>query len=405
MTDAKVRLDRRVSVPLLTLYGIGTMLGAGIYALVGEVTAAAGVLAPIAFLVAGALATFTATSFAELSSRYPKSAGEAVYVGHAFTNARLSFLVGTLIVLSGVVSSGVMVRAFVGYAQSLVPAADLILILGVVFVLGALAIWGIGESLMAVAIITLVEAGALILIVFLGLGAEAEATASIQGSVQAPGAAFGVLTASVLAFYAFIGFEDMVNIAEEVKSPHTALPTAIFSALAVTMVIYVAVSWTAIRTTPLDDLIASEAPMTLVFTTVSAQPAAWISIVAMFAVANGALVQVIMASRVVYGLSEQNLLPTFLGKVNETTRTPLNATLLIVAMILATTAFDLGVLAKITSFLLLTVFTLVNVALIRLKRREDGTAVAFQAPWFMPWLGAMSAAVFAVISLLSIAAP
>ena len=386
---------------MLTLYGIGTMLGAGIYALIGKVVANAGMLAPLAFLIAGALAALTAASFAELSSRYPKSAGEATYVGRAFHRPSLTLLVGILIMASGIVSSGVMIVAFVGYAEPFVAGPDFAIAAGLVLVICALAIWGIAESLFAIAIVTLVETGALVLIVALGTGVES--AAALPYPQQADGAFFGLLTASVLAFYAFIGFEDMVNIAEEVKSPRTAMPVAIFTALAITTTIYIAVTWTAIRTTPLDALSASEAPMALVFNSITQMPAQWMSIIAMLAVANGALVQVVMASRVLYGLSRQRLLPALVGQVSGATRTPQFATLLVALLILASTALDLAVLAKITSFLLLTVFTLVNIALIRVRDREDGTAAIFRAPRLMPWLGATSSAAFAVVSLLSIA--
>ncbi|MEL7445103.1 MAG: amino acid permease [Pseudomonadota bacterium] len=396
-------LERSISTPLLVLYGVGTMLGAGIYALIGEVARTAGVLAPLAFLVASALAALTGASYAEFASRHPKSAGEAVYISAGFSSPYLSRLVGLLIVLSGVVSSGVMLRGFVGYADPFFAAPDLVVILVLAAVLGGLAVWGIGESLTAVALITLVEASALLVVIGLGLATEPVAQPVFVSPGHGPVA--GVLTASVLAFYAFIGFEDMVNIAEEVRQPRRALPIGIFTALAITSAIYWAISWIAVRTTPIDDLAESDAPMALVFSHVSDWPPQAIGLVAMFAVANGALVQIVMASRVLYGLSNQDLLPRWLGAVNKTTRTPIRATVLIMALILTTSAFPLGLLAKATSFLLLTVFALVNIALIRVKRKREDSYDGYSAPDFAPWLGAVSAATFAAYSLFVMVAP
>lgn len=393
----KTALRRVISGPLLVLYGLGTMLGAGIYALIGEVAGVAGVFAPGAFLLAAIIAALTAASFAELSSRLPKSAGPAAYILEGFQSRRLSFISGILIIASGIISSGVMFRGFVGYAGDFLAFPAWAGFFALCVAVGAIAAWGIAESVVVVAAITLLEAGALILVIVLGFGADAAPASEMQPGGVGPVA--GVISGAVLAFYAFIGFEDMVNVAEEVKQPRRVMPASIILALALTTLIYILVSWTAVRTTPVSMLQESNSPMTLLYSRLTDFPAHTMSVIAMIAVVNGALVQVIMASRMLYGMSAQKTLPAWFGHISARTRTPVNSTLFVVTLIfLAASALPLATLAQVTSFLLLSVFALVNAALIRLKHvgpAEDG----FEVPLWAPYLGAVSAAAFALVSL------
>ncbi len=393
-------LHRTISWPMLVLYGLGTMLGAGIYALIGEVAGAAGAYAPMAFLLAAFIAGLTGASFAEFASRYPISAGEAVYVSAGFSSDRLAMIVGVLIVSSGVVSSGVMFRGFVGYSQEFFHTAPWVGFAALAIAIGGFACWGIAQSVLAIAIITIAETAALVLIIGLGLGADSITQTPMAPPGEWNGAVAGVIAGAVLAFYAFIGFEDMVNLAEEVKRPRRTVPIAIFSALAVTTVIYVLVAWTAVRTTPLDALAQSHAPMTFIYSNLTHWPKGWVSAIAMIAVLNGALVQVVMASRVLYGLANRKWLPSWFGEVYVYTRTPVKATLFVTALVFTAALFmPLAALAQATSFFLLIVFTLVNLALIRVKAAEPEHGEIFTVPIIIPWLGATSAAGFATLSL------
>lgn len=395
--NTPVQLKRTVSAPLLVLYGLGTMLGAGIYALIGEVTAVSGIYAPLSFLVAAVLAGLTGASFAELSSRYPKAAGGAVYVAAGFSSRRLPLVIGLLIVGSGVVSSGVMFRSFVGYAQEFGDFPKWMGFVALTVAIGGIAAWGVRISVTAVAVITAIEGSVLLLII--GLGVVSEPVPQTASSA-APFDLIAVFAGAVLAFYAFIGFEDMVNLAEEVKRPRRIVPLAILYALFVTALIYAAVVWVAVRVTPLQALSGNQAPMALIFSTVSGWSGAWVSLVAMMAVINGALVQIMMASRVLYGLSRQNLLPALFGTVNTYTRTPVHATTVVsLTIFVLALSFPLGTLAKTTSFFLLIVFTMVNLALIRVKMRGDQDGQEFEVPMVLPCLGALSAAGFAALSL------
>ncbi|QLC25104.1 amino acid permease [Parasphingopyxis algicola] len=394
---APLALRRSVTGPLLVLYGVGTMIGAGIYALIGEVAAAAGLFAPLSFLLASLIAALTAASFAELAARYPQSAGEAAYVSAAFAERRIALLVGLLIIASGIVSSGVMFRGFAGYAGGLVSFEPWHAYLGLALLIGGLASWGIGQSVLAIAAITIVEVGAILFVIALGVvqGIDLPDAPPAFGSAEVA----GVVAGAVLAFYAFIGFEDMVNIAEEVKRPRRTLPIAILLALLLTALIYIALAVVAIGSTSTTELARSTEPMTLILSQLTDAPSRWMSYVAMLAVLNGALVQVVMASRVLFGLSRQRLIAPWFGRVHPRTRTPIAATLLVIGGVFAAAVLlPLATLAQFTAMFLLIVFALVNVALIRVRRMDMAPPTHFTAPRTVPHLGAATATLFALAS-------
>ena len=222
-------LRRTLSLPMITLYGLGTTIGGGIYVLVGTVAGRAGLYAPLSFVLAAILATFLALTFAELSSRYPKSAGEAVYVSEGLGLQSLATLVGILVVIAGIVSAAALADGFSGYFRILFAVPPWLAVIGIAAVLGLLAAWGIGQAVALAAIITVVEIGGLALVVW--AGADAITTLPSRAAELLPPfsavAWGGILSGSFLAFYAFIGFEDMVNVAEEVKDVRRTLPLAI----------------------------------------------------------------------------------------------------------------------------------------------------------------------------------
>ncbi|MDH5614046.1 MAG: amino acid permease, partial [Gammaproteobacteria bacterium] len=239
MTE-QAHLKRSLSLTLVTFYGIGTILGAGIYVLIGEVAATSGVFAPFSFLVASFLAMFTAFSYAELSSRFPQSAGEAIYIQEGLQRRTLSILTGLAVVVVGMISSATISKGFVGYLNIFMQMPDWIVITMLVFTLGIIAIWGISESVIIATILTLLEIGGLLLVLWVALPSFStlpdrlpELVPSFEYSVWQ-----GILLGGFLAFYAFIGFEDMVNVAEEVKQPSKTLPIAIVIALVITAILY-----------------------------------------------------------------------------------------------------------------------------------------------------------------------
>ncbi|MEQ9639279.1 MAG: amino acid permease [Alphaproteobacteria bacterium] len=383
-------LKRSLSFWLVMLYGLGTTIGAGIFVLVGKVAGVAGLYAPVAFLVAALLAGAAALAFAELSGRYPLSAGEAVYVHEGFAVRWLALLVGLAVALAGLISAATIARGFVGYLNEFVALPPPVAIAGVLVLLGLVAAWGIAESVTLAALFTLAEAGALVAVIVAGLPVLAELPARTP-ELLPPFETVdwtGILAGAVLAFYAFIGFEDMVNVAEEVRDAPRILPRAILVVLVLTAVLYVGVALVAVLALPPAELAASEAPLAAVFHAASGLPPTAINLVAIVAVLNGALVQLIMAARVLYGLADRGWLPSWLAVVNPHTRTPLRATAIVAAICLVLAlAFPLVELARATAYVTLTIFALVNLALFRLKGRAPTPAGRFAVPRWVTLAG------------------
>lgn len=388
-------LKRQLGLTLLVLYGLGNILGAGIYVLVGQVSAAAGHHAPLAFVVAAIVAAFTAFSYGELAARYPVSAGEAIYMHKAFANKPLSITVGLLIAMAGLASTATLARGFVGYARVLLPVADSLMITALVLALGLTAAWGIRQSVRIAAALTLVEVGGLLLVI--GVGADALMELPIRLPSLLPawevGVLSGILGGAFLAFFAFIGFEDMVNIAEEVREPERILPLGIVIALIISTAIYFVVVLIATLNVAPDQLAQSDAPLALVYRHATGTEPVLIGAIGALAAINGGLVQIIMASRIFYGMSNHGWLPAVLKTVHPRTHTPVIATVLAAAIVWALALWiPIVQLAGATSFLVLTVFTLVNLALIRIKLREPQPVGVRPIAFWLPVAGLLSSA-------------
>ena len=391
MQQTEVPLKRTLSLPLIVLYGLGTTIGAGIYALTGEVAGRAGMLAPWAFLLACLLAAFTALSFAEMASRYPFSAGEAVYVREGLGLPLLATLVGLLVAMAGCVASATIVNGFIGYLERFIDLPPVLTIVLLSLLLAIIAAWGITESVITAALFTLLEVGGLLIIIWVARDGFMELPQRLPELLPLDGIGQwqGVLVATLLAFYAFLGFEDMVNVAEEVKSVERTLPLGIVITLLVTALIYILLAMAAVLTVPPEELGMSKAPLALVYERNTGSPATAISAIALVAIINGALIQIIMASRVIYGLSRQGSLPRLLSFIHPRTRTPLVATALITSVVMTFALwFPLAQLAEATSLITLTVFSLVNLALWRLKARHvQVDAAVWSVPRWVPLSG------------------
>ena len=384
-----VTLKRSLTLLPLALYGLGTTIGAGIYALIGEMALVAGYHMPLSFLIAAGLAALTGFTFVELSSRFPRAAGEAVYVQQGLNLRWLSVLVGLLVICAGTVSAAGIVNGFVGYLQSFTDIHRAVIICGLVGFMAALAAWGIGLSVTAAALVTVIELGGLLIVI--GAGGEnlaqlpdrlGDFMPTMDGTLWA-----GVFAGSFLAFYAFIGFEDIVNMAEETRNPSRTVPWAIVLTLAVTAVLYVIVSVVSLLAVPLSELAGSTAPLKLVFARSTDSSGALIGVIGILAMVNGALIQMMMAARVLYGLAGQGSLPAWIGRVNSKTRTPVNATLLVAGVLLVLALwFRLGGLAQATSLITLGIFALVNLSLWRVKSRQPvaENADTFTVPGWVP---------------------
>lgn len=395
MANNEPTLRRSLSLSLVTFYGLGNILGAGIYVLVGKVAEEAGYLAPVSFLLASIIAGLTAFTFAELASRYPVSAGETVYVYEGLGKHQLSILVGLLIIMTGVVSAATIARGFVGYFTLFVSLPGWLVIILLMAVLGALAIWGIMESVRTAAVLTTVEVVGLLVVLFVTAPYFAELPGRF--SEFAPGSDLavwpGIFSGAFLAFFAFVGFEDMVNVAEEVKNPHQNLPRGIMLALTVSTILYVSIAFAVLLVLPPARLAGSEAPLADIYETVTGNTPVMISVIAMFAVINGALIQIIMVSRVCYGMARRNWLPAFLSRISSATRTPVIATILVTGLVVAMALWlPIEQLARATSFFLLIVFSLVNLSLWRIKTRDDDAGnQIFQVAHWIPIAGFVAA--------------
>ncbi|MEQ8398349.1 amino acid permease [Thalassobaculum sp.] len=388
-------LRRTLSLPLVILYGIGVTIGAGIYALLGVTAGKAGLHAPMSFVLASVVMVFSAASFAELSSRFPVSAGEAEYVRSGFRSKPLGLLVGCLVIASGTVSSAAIAVGSTGYIREFIGLDALIILPVVVVLVGALAAWGIRESVMFASVFTLVEVGALAAIIAFGFWQRPGMIAEIPGIFPSPAeldAWVAISSASLLAFFAFIGFEDIVNLAEEVEEPNRVLPRAILATLVISTVLYFLVTTVAVLSVPLGDLAASDAPLSLVFGSITGASPVVITSIAIVATLNGVVIQMIMASRVLYGLGRQGAVPAAFASVHPRTQTPLIATSTIIAVVLVLALmFPIEALAEWTARIVLFVFTLANAALVRMKLRgEAAPDGVFTVGIWVPIAGVLS---------------
>jgi len=369
-------LARSMGLGTLTFYGIGTILGAGIFVVIGEVMGKAGALAPIAYAAAGLVAVFTALSFAEIAARVPTAGGPIDYTEQAFGSPALAAVVGWLLIIANIVSGATITTGFVSYLNSFLDLPQWLATTGLVVVLGVISIAGMKQSAWFMTITTSV--GLVTLLVMLWLMRDSllgwpAAFAAGEG-VGSASAATAILAGAFLAIYSFIGFGDVAQTAEEVKDVKTTLPRAMWIILIVVFVFYIAVSAALGGRDDIQDIANADAPLVYAATQDSGFPALPLAIASLFVIVNGALTQVIAASRLLLDLGRDNRsgMPDWLGRVNETTNTPIIATLLTVAVVLVLALFvPLGTLASGTSLVILAVFIAVNAALWKMKRESQ----------------------------------
>ena len=395
-------LQRRLGLPLLVLYGVGITIGAGIYVLIGAVAGHAGRYAPWAFLLAAVVMAFTVGSYAELATRFPVSAGEAAYVRAAFRSRTASTLTGLLTIVIGSVASATVTLGAAGYIAQFVALPKAAIVTLVLIALGTVAAWGILESVLLASLFTLIETGGLIAIVVAASYAGLPVAATLAAPPPPLTALSGIGYASLLAFFAFIGFEDLANVIEETKVPHRDIPRAMVLTLLISTALYVAVAVIAVAAVPVATLAASPAPLSLVFRTVAGVSPVTISAIAIVATLNTILAQISMAARVVYGMARQGDLPHFAGRVHPKTATPIVATALVVtATLVLALLVPFERLAEGTSLATLLVFALVNASLLRLRQRKihtDGPHV--RVPLWVPLGGLISCLAMMAASVL-----
>ena len=402
---AEPSLARVMGPWLLLLFIVGDILGTGIYALTGQVARQVGGAVWLPFLVAFVVALITAFSYLELVTKYPRAAGAALYTHKAFGIHFVTFIVAFAVMCSGITSASTASRAFaanLSHAFSLNLAGTFgITMVGLLFMAAVAAInfRGVGESVKMNVILTCVELSGLLIIVFIGLWAighgQGDVSRVMEFRTAADGSVFwSVIAATTLAFFAMVGFEDSVNMAEECKDPVRHFPKVLLAGLLITASIYVLVSISAITLVAPEQLGEGETPLLKVVQAGAPSfPVEIFGFITMFAVANTALINMLMASRLVYGMSRERVLPTVLGKVHPTRRSPYIAigftTLLAFGLI--TFVGEIPALGGTTALLLLCVFTVVNVAVLVL-RRDRVEHQHFRSPTILPILGALSCA-------------
>jgi amino acid transporter len=412
--EEQTELKRVMGPKLLLLFIVGDILGTGVYALTGDVAAEVGGAAWVPFLVAFGIAMITAFSYLELVTKYPRAAGAALYTHKAFGIHFVTFIVCFTVMCSGITSASTASRAFASnLAKGFGLDSDntnlvMLIALGFMALVAAINFRGVGESVKANIVLTLVELSGLLLVILVGFFAIFEGKTDFSrtmvfDSPSDKSAFLAVTAATSLAFFAMVGFEDSVNMAEETHDPVRNFPKMMITGISITGLIYVLVALFAVAIVPVGELGDSDTPLVKVVET--AAPSIPIEkllpFISMFAVANSALINMLMASRLLYGMARQEVLPPFLGKVHSGRQTPYLSILFTTAIafgliILVTRAGDSDVIAALggtTALLLLGVFTIVNICVLVL-RRDHIDRRHFVAPTVLPVIGAVLCAFF-----------
>ncbi len=388
-------LIRAIGPTLLFFFILGDVLGTGIYAVSGDVAGEVGGALWAPFLMAFVIAMLTATSYLELVGKYPRAAGAALYTHRAFKTQFLTFVVAFAVMCSGITSAGAASLAFGGdYLTEFVKWPTLAVGVGLVVVLALVNFVGVAYSVKANLVFTLLELAGLLLIIGIGVVALGQGTgepARLTEFNPEAGSAFAAITAgAALAFFAMVGFEDSVNMAEETKDPRRNFPRSMLAALTVAGALYLLVAVASSLLVDVATLSGSEGPLLEVVKAGAAGfPLILFSAVALVAITNGALINLMMASRLLYGMSRERIIPAVFGKVHDTRRTPWVAIIFTSALAVALVVYgkQVELLGSTTAFLLLCVFTVVNIACLVL-RRDRVEHDHFRAPTVFPVLGA-----------------
>jgi APA family basic amino acid/polyamine antiporter len=371
-------LKREIGLFGAVAYGVGIILGAGIYALIGKASGMAGNAVWLSFLLAAVVAVFTGFSYAELSSAFPKSSGEFVYAREAFGKAKIAFLVGWLVIFSSVTAMSTVALSFAGYLSfwfgtPIIPAA-----VGLVLTFSAVNFIGIRESVRTNIILTTVEASGLVMIILIGINWYGK-----SNYLEMRNGLPGVFSAAALIFFAYMGFESIVKIAEEMKNPQKNLPKTILTSVLITSGIYLAVAFSAISILSPLELEKSIAPLADIASRVLGDAGGvLLAVIALIATANTVLISNITVSRMFYGMAVERALPGTLGRIHKTRGSPwvaiaLSALISVLFILLG----DLKIVAEMADFAIFAVFIVVNLSLIQLRRKKLGFGASYRVPF------------------------
>ncbi len=389
------KLQRHIGLFALTLYGVGDILGSGIYGLVGKAAGQLGNFVWLAFLVSFLLALLTGLSYAALGARYPRAAGSSFVIWKAFRIPFIAFVAGMATMASGLTSMAAAANIFSGYLNGMLDFVPVWMgILGFVLLLSGIVFAGIKESMWANTVCTVIEVTGLLLIIAAGIPFIGQVDLLDMKSI--PNASLLtptlVLSGAVLTFYSFVGFEDLINVSEEVIKPKRTVPLALMTAMLIASVIYMLVAIVAVSVVPADKLAASKEPLVDVIRVAWPWfPSKLFSVIALFAVTNTALLNFVMASRLMYGLGNLGLLPKFVSKVHGRTKTPYIAIAIVflIFLVLALVG-NVASLARATSLFVLLVFMCMNASLFvfqREDRKKKRKITRWRIPQVIPVLG------------------
>lgn len=381
---ANTRLRRVLTFWPLLFYGLGVIIGAGIYVALGEVIARAGYAAPLSFLIAGICAALSGLCYAELAGRYPEAAGAAAYVQKAFRSNAPGLAVGAATTIAAAVSAAAIAHGAVSYVGDLLPVPPVVAVALLIVSFGVLSSYGVAASVNVAALLGALELLGLVAAFGMGLyRADLAALGGLSGAAALVGWS-GIAEGAFIAFFAYVGFETLANMAEEVEQPEKTVPRTILAAVAISLIVYSAVSLSAVLGGA-----TAQNPLASLF---KGHWALAFSVVVFFTIANGTLVQINMLSRLFYGMANLGELPNALARVEPRTGTPIRATILATVIILLASVFlDFKTLLAIVNFLTFGIFIAVDLALMRLQR-EPAPGNAFRAPRWVPPLAVILSA-------------
>ena len=372
-------LKRGMGLFHLTMYGVGLILGAGIYVLIGEAAGFAGDSVWIAFVLGSIVALFAGLSYAELSSIFPKAAAEYTFVKNAFKNNFFAFIIGWLTAITSMITAAAVALGFGGYFSEFLNIPIVISAIALIGILSIVNFMGIKESSWTNTVFTIIEAAGLILIIIIGFTISEPEPVNY---FESPTGFSGIVIAFVLIFFAFIGFEDIANIAEEVRNPKKVIPRAIILAVMISGIIYVLVSLAVVRVINWEDLSSSAAPLADVAKRgLGVQGHIIFSGIALFAITNTVLITLVAGSRMIYGMAREKSFPHILAKVHSKTKTPWLAIIVIMLTAIGFSIIgDIVIVANITVFAVIITFGAVNLSVIVLRYTEPDIERKFRIP-------------------------
>jgi len=391
------KLKREAGLLQVVTYGVGNIIGAGVYVLVGVAAGITGNSIGLSFLAGAFVALFTGLSYAELSAMYPRAASEYLYLGRAYGNRAIAFMTEWMMIVAETVAIATVVLGFSQYFQTFFAVPTGLIAVALLFILTLISIIGIKVSLKLNTVLSVVAIIGLIIVIAAGAGK----IGSVNYFSPSNGVS-GIFAASALIFFAYLGFDNIANLAEETKDPKKTLPRGLLIAMAISTLLYVLVGVSAVGLVPWQELSASEAPLALVASKAFGPTAYYVlAIIALLTTFNTALVLLIAGSRAIYGMAREGALPRSLEHISRHTHTPVHASVfLLIITLLFLSIGNIGTIAEIASAGSLVVFALVNLSVLHLRRTAPHLHRPFRAPLNIKWFSVTS--LLGVISCLAL---